>query len=469
MKLFWMGIVLSIIFLQGVQGIHITDDMYFTIEANKTTCADILIPDALGYSSVDKIDYIITSTTTRDWSDVGGGTINTVSTDHDNTHKFPVCFYGIGKEEGDCSDPFVITINSPTLGQTRSFDMGICVSEFSDVDIADIGAGDVADVLSNNVDFFDIGFESNTIYLTPGEQADLKLLLQSYGEFTIDVQLSGMSASPSNMVFTTTSTDPYEEKDFSIQAPSSEGEYEVNVNANIQGCSDSLCAKTAKLTVIVGDQQAPEFTVSIFPLNLNRKDLATVTYRMTIVNNGDAAEFTTNIILPTGITSNFNPSTYTIDSGSRKIVGFTITPQAASDSYEIKVTAALGDEFKEAISHLSVNEMVADVLRQAASSDNVDMNQVNNWVDNYQTTNYGDDVESYRSLQDVFNTDDNENNTNNNTNGHDDEPADFNLWWIVIPVVIIAVVIILFLLMRNKGSEKYFTPEEGRIRPLQTL
>ena len=120
MKQILVGVFVFILLVQGVQGI--TDNMHLTVFPNSTRCVDILIPDDLGYSSPQKIDYILSSTATSGWSDLSRETIRT---DSNNTVVFPVCFSGRMKQEGQCSGTFSIRVYAPELGQFRDFALSV--------------------------------------------------------------------------------------------------------------------------------------------------------------------------------------------------------------------------------------------------------------------------------------------------------------------------------------------------------
>lgn len=439
--------ILFVFLIPSVQALELTDNMYFTVQANSSRCVDIIIPDDLGYVSESKVDYIITSTATKEWSDLTDESI--VRASSDDVVKFPVCFFG----NAGCSDPFVITISSPELGRSRDFNAGVCVSDFEDLDIEDRGTSTVEDVINNNVDFFDLGFETDILYLQPGESKQIKGYVQSYGNFLIDLRASGVT--PTSLSVSTQENDPFHEIDFNIPAHV-EGEYEVVLSGNIRGCTDALCSKTSKLIVIVGSQ-APRFTVFILPKNVNVKTLIPIGYRMIVENNGDAAEFTTKIVLPADVTSNFQSQTFTLQKDGRKTINFLITPQRTQSSFDIKVTAVSGSVLKEASSQLSVNEMQTDALR---ASDSSTQGELNEWLNEYQTSEYGEDLESYRSLQDVFGSDTNDNTNTNNDDNSDvtTEPIGFDFTWVIIPVVIVGVILVVIIFMK-KRHEEYFTPQ----------
>ncbi|MFH1364284.1 MAG: hypothetical protein ABIH52_01380 [Candidatus Aenigmatarchaeota archaeon] len=472
MRLLWLGPVVMavcmILFVQQVQGLQLTNNMYFSITENASKCVDVILPDDLGYSSPDKIDYIISSTDDDDWVDISS---ERVRTDEENPVIFPVCFSGFMKQVGDCSDPFVVSIYSPDLDKKRDFNVGVCVSDYVDVDIADIGDGSVEDVLNRNVDFFDIGFESERVFLSPNEVKQISAFVESYGDFIIDVTANGLDINPSSMSVVTTEADPFKTLGFTIEAPELDGEYEVTLDANIHGCDDSFCSKSSTLVAIVGSE-APSFTVSVFPKTLNVKSIGSVLYRMTIENNGDTADFNTNIILPSGVTSNFEPDTYTIESGAKKVIVFIITPENRGTLYDIKVTATSNSVLKQDSSQLSVNEMQTDSLR-SSTADTTD--ELNDWLDDYQTSEYGEDLDAYRDLHDVFSTTGQPDDSDDVGDGNDDAgdlnegTPGFDYIWLIIPVVVVIVVLVIFMKKRGK-SEEYFTPDYPlRSSPLQTL
>jgi len=462
MKQLWVVFLFVILLVPGVQGLSLTDNMYFTLEPNTTRCVDIMIPDDLGYASNYKVDYEIDSTAQRGWSDLTDK--NIISTDENNTVRFPVCFYGLNKKEGDCSEPFKIIISAPELEKSREFNLGLCIAGNFDVDIEELDDGEtVEDVVNTNVDFFDLGFEDDMIYMSAGEERTVKLLVESYADLRIDIESNGLNINPASTSVLTSETDPLKELSFTLRAPDYNGEFEITVDGHIYGCEEALCSKTARLIAIVGEDP-PQFTLSIFPKTLNIKDPRAVLYSIVIENNGDAGEFQTGLSLPSGLTSNFEPQSITMDSGSKETINFVISPQAGESSYEIKATVVSNGVLKEDFSHLSVNEMQTDLLRASDGSEDVE-----NWLQEYENSSYGADLDTYRRLQDRLQGSNTTPVDNNTIPPEEPEPVDYT--WIVIPAVAVVVIVILLILFmsRKKKPDEFIPLEADRIRPVRTL
>ncbi|MFH1978230.1 MAG: hypothetical protein ABIJ92_02810 [Candidatus Aenigmatarchaeota archaeon] len=478
MKTVLAFVLVFFLIISSVQALQLRDGMHFTLQPNTTKCIEAMIPDDLGITSRDKIDYIITSTADRVWSDLSQDSI--IRTDANNTVIFPFCFFSAGHREGECSDPFIITLSAPDLGVSKDFHGGVCISGTSDFDIEkrDEASGEtVADVINNNVDFFDIGFEDSRLFATTGETVTLSVLVESYGRFIVDLKSeTDATINPADNTVVTSSTNPFHVVNFSVRAQTP-GEYEIVMKGEVRGC-DTLCSKSATATLIVTateeekeekQQTEPKFSVSIFPETLNVKNLNSVLYRIKVNNNGEDSNFSTRIFLPEGLTSTLNDATFPLKAGEEKTIPFVIKPGQAETSYEIKITVTSNQVVKQAFSQLSVNEMATDAQRRLeeldgyVSDEDFDeiSNQYDDWSSEYQNSEYGNDLEEYQDLQDIFNSAKPDPGIDpGHTPPTPPDPEQIDYMWIIIPIVIVIILVILVILYEKSRGGRELTLEE---------
>ncbi len=450
--------VSCILLFQTAYALQLQDGLFFTMPPDEIECIDIVLPDNMGVFGMGKIEYELTSTASSDWADLTEE--NIVRTDENNTVIFPMCFYSFGRQEGECSEPYVITIEAPALQLTKHWSGGACVSEFVDVDIGE--GNDSWDVINDNVDLFDIGFEEGVIYSEPGEIVNYELSLQSYANITLDLVAQSMDLiiSPMQRVVTFSSSDPQRTATFAVSAPVQTGRYNFTIRARMRDCgSMDLCTKYVQAELVVTDEIPDNagFTVSLFPNNINIRDLYPVLYRFTIQNGDTPRTFTTDITLPSGLSSTFEPETINLVANEKKIISFTITPSSASAFYEIRVTATSEGNMKQATSYLSTNEMLTDAIREAGSIE-TDQENVNNeldeWIERYRRSGYGENMDDYQRLKGTFS--DAKQGQGGQINGDNgDETGDGGILdniWIIVLVVVIVVAALIFLMYKKSGK-----------------
>lgn len=432
----------------------ISDNLFFSIPNDTLQCIEVTLPDDMdileeGISGT--AGYKIETTMGR-WGDL---TEQTVWTNENNTALIPICFRVKGKKPGECSEPFNISINSPEINRTKSWNGGICVSDYRDVDSSPESRGDVADVLNTEKDIFTIGFREPVKIGTPGEDVVFRLLFESYADVKLIVSVeSDVGVFPEKEVITLSKTSP--KKILDIKASAQSGEHEIIVSANIMNCYEDYCRKTSKAKLIISETipDSTGFRVRLFPENINVKYLDPVLFELTITNFGETADFET--ILLTQLESDFDPGTITLENEARTIF-FSVTPEEYSQSYELKATVRSGNTTKHAIAYLTTNEMLSDVAREMGeAAEPYDREAIgapfDDFVESYRENDYGQEIDDYKDLKTVM-----ANAKSGNATGDDiiiigdPEPEQGFDWLMIIIPIIIAILVIVIIIIYKKG------------------
>jgi hypothetical protein len=455
--------VAVVLLFAPAQALKLTDGLYFTVLPNSTAEVYFILPDDVG-AGMGKADYFIT--TASNWStDL---TQETQSTEENNTIIIPIRFFSSDKREGDCSN-YTVSVSSPQLGISRSWRGGVCLSKYSDVDIVRKAAATpqaVLDTLNENADLFSVGFRAYEKTVTPGSFS-VELLLQSQAGLSIDITADSPLLEKTSFFVQTGRA--AELKTVLLEGnAASPGIYDIKVTAKARNCSLGSCTKQASMRLVVSDS-APKggYSVSIFPENLDIKNLVPIPYSFTVQNNyGQEVSFLARLEKPLDLDSSFIVETLAIPALSETAVNFTVTPRNQTGLYEIKVIVSANDLEKEDSAYLSVNEMVSDVYRNA---DNVKSganssvkasvdSKVRSWYSSYSKSEYGSNTTAYSSVQDAIQSaksvPEEEVTEENQTEDADDQESQSNpLGIIVIPVVIGAGVLAALLFLRKRKGK----------------
>ncbi len=392
-----------------VSALRINDNLYFTISNDSVKCVDIFLPDDAGVFDLGLFEYVITSTSP--WGDL---TEQIVRTDENNTVLIPICFFGSEWPECQCSN-HTITISVPSLGISKTFRGGVCVSSIEDVDIVDDAGGQTPDqVLNTNMDMFSIGFQMPVQHAAPGETVTYRLFAESQADIVLDIifENSELSVIPAQAQAELDSSNPFELFDFNVTAPSQAGSYTFTITAAARDCTGNFCTKKARGTLNVGGTPSAGFSVNLFPKNLNVRELTSVRYEFSIQNFGEPENFTITGNIPQNLATDFRETTLFVGSKKIKSIKFSVTPAASSSLYEITISATgSGNNTKHATAYLSTNEMLTDPQRYAnsitGSTDNRSIinnvnNAMNSWQNSYSSNTYGADTGQYSSLQETL-------------------------------------------------------------------
>ncbi len=172
----------------SVQALPTSGNLYISIPNSTVKCANIVLPDDGGYFGLGSVDYVLTMTPDpRDtWSDLS---YQRVTTDENNTVIIPVCFSSVGRQLGNCSEPFTIHISAPAVGVDRVWHGGVCASRYPDFDTSDRGSvRPPSDSMAglDDVDIFTLGFQERKKYATPGQVIEFVLYKFDLEERTLE-------------------------------------------------------------------------------------------------------------------------------------------------------------------------------------------------------------------------------------------------------------------------------------------
>jgi len=420
--LIFLNIFLALVFPISVSALPSSGGLYLSISNESIKCVNIVLPDDGGYFGRGAVEYLITMTPDPEdtWSDLG---YHRVTTDENNTVVRPVCFSSIGKQLGTCANPFTLRISAPSAGVDKTWDGGACASDHEDVDTTSmagrgglgVGAGQPDPLAGlDSADIFAMGFSDSILYVTPEEQAEFSLWVQSFANLTIDLSASaqgGISLSPRSAVVVTGPGNDFHKLNFTVAPVMTDKSGSITIKGIVRDCGSALiCTRKSTAEVVVG-QTRPElvgFMASVFPENLNVRDLEPLTYRLTVNNMGDTDEFSIDADLPEDLTTTFVPTTITVPFGEYRTITFSVTPGSARSSYELDFSVTSSkDIVKPVTAYLSTNELLTDVQRsmdliiQNADPDTFDNanDEMSKWYRSYQDSDYGDDLSGYSSLQ----------------------------------------------------------------------
>lgn len=468
-----LALALTVLFTaQSAWAVYtLSDNLYLSIPNGTVECIKIYLPDDLGVSPPEKIDYMVTMEPSPlyTWGDVSE---EIHAADANNTVKTRVCFTSaINKEVGECGSPFTLKISAPDRPDlpNRTVKGGVCISEYRDIETTSVAPGqNTSDVINTGKDVFDMALDKRVRYAEPGNTTVFKLKAQSYADLVLQVSVDGVTASPDTFTLTTTESGTVQEQDITITAPQEKGEHAFTVNARMQGCTGQYCEKEVTGKLMVSDE-APEetgWTVSLFPNNINVKNLEPVEFEATVENKGQRATFYAEVLSAAG--TDFTPANLDIPQEGTRSVKFKVTPKEVSTTYEVAVKVTAGGLTKTKSSFLSVNEILTDSIRESeevksqnpGEAENVD-DSLDSFIDSYRTSDYGEEMGEYGSLKDTLNSARQKTRTGGQVNqtqptlppatiGGPEEPAGFDWTIVIIGIAAAAVIGVALFLYRKK-------------------
>ncbi len=385
--------------------------LYLSLKNDTTKCVDIVLPDDLGVleAGIRGTKEYMLSTTAGDWADL---TLQIVRTDENNTVLIPICFSTIGKVQGECSEDFSINIASAEINKSKTWQGGVCVSRFEDIDTgAKPPSQTVQEALNEKKDFFAITFKKDTIYAKPGERVQFTLLFNSYADIETDIRIDSFAQlEPRFVTLKTDRSNPRREINITA-AGMGMNEYVLDVTAKIKYCLGSYCEKktSGKLITAESVPETSGFTVRLFPENINIKYLDPVLYELVIKNADKTADYGAALSVPAGMETDFKPKTISLKPDEEISLFFTVMPKEVSRVYEIKATVKSGNATKQAVSYLSTNEVLTDAMREFETTVFNDSGKanaelaLNRFMDEYKKSGYGNDIGSYTAYRATVN------------------------------------------------------------------
>lgn len=437
-----------------------SDGLYISMEPDSVKTVIVTLPDDSGAVLKGKNEYTVTlePLPNETWADFSE---QVVRTDENNTVLIPIRFSTLGKEEGECSSNFTLTIDSVRTVE-RKIPGEVCVSKYPDVDERDGGT-----------DLFDISVDRNMKYLTPGEKAEFTVYIQSYADINLDLSVEGdVEGYLTRENVRLNESHPRDQVELLVQ-PEEIGEYRLRVVGDVEGCSESVCSKRVDLGIVVKEEKQEEggFAVSLLPRNVNLRGLRPVDYKILIYNSGDRATFDVSVEVPEGLKTDFQGRSIVVGEDSSGSVEFQVEPTEAPSFYNLAATISSGNVTKSVDSHLSTNEMLTDSLRDVEQTEGANRSrassEVDSWYSDYKNQSYGKGLEEYSRLKGRLDKmkgrkKKKEPEKNGGENGEDKQPgpAGPDIGAIIIPVVILivagAAVFVYFFKIRATEEEEFY-------------
>jgi hypothetical protein len=427
-------------------------------------CVYINLPQDLGMGAVNqKSETIIESNKDNSpWVDT---TYSKVVIEPGVQNKNPVCFYYSGRDEGEFSF-YSIKLSSLGLGVSNSISGGLCISNYSDVDtgVAVANGTDICRLLNENADIIDLSFGEDMAQAKPGEVVSKTLYITSYANLRIRLSIAtNLQNDFGEPVVTTSPSKPMISKTFKIKAPDHEGNFDMTVLAQADGCNIQACKKQKESFISVNQSNKEGFAISVIPRNINLKQPGDVVFRFVISNHEDAKDFTIEVTSEPSTAIEPVNKTINVDKDDEKTALFTVT--TGNDklyTVSFKITTASEERIETA--YVSIGELLTDALRYSDEVESIaspDLKEEiikarNDYENKYNQTSYGDDLKDYEDFQKTL--DDAKMSTENGGNGNNTTPpkpvdGGFNFMFIVIPVVIVVAVLLLFIAFKKAKSD----------------
>ncbi len=301
----------------------------------------------------------------------------------------PVCFNTDGRRKGDNA---VLTFNIDAPQSNITFNYGICVSEFEDMDM-DITGYNPCESTSTHTDIFSMYLLENNIYANPGEKIETELLVSS----DMDISVSLDKESGPKMVIGKTSVELPGQERISIEmdAPSSLGLYNFTITGKVDGCDSPSCTRTALGILHVTDAQEG-FSVHVSPESKNVIGIRPATFFLTIDNFEKTGTFKIGIETDNEIETDFTDREMVIAGGSKNTIPIVAVPKNKDHKlHVIKISAENEDGKKHAVgATLTVDEALSDINRAAENDPNV-RNDADVYTDIYES---GADIDDWEDI-----------------------------------------------------------------------
>ncbi|MCD6496273.1 MAG: hypothetical protein J7K54_03310 [Candidatus Aenigmarchaeota archaeon] len=347
----------------------------------------------------------------------------------DNIVSVPVCFSAVSRALGDEGN-IHITVSTPR--GNISYDYGVCVAQYSDVDITEGAAtGSPCDVMGGHTDLFSASFTQPEMYARPGESAVFNLILDSSTDMTVSIaKASGDVQMRASETYAQLGGGQ-QEIQVEVNAPSAAGDYPFSVSVNAEGCSIDDCSRTVDGILHVADASATPkagFFIWLSPKTKSITGQQSTQFVARVQNYGEGQEVTVMVTADEGLDTDFSPYTVFIEKGQSKSIPFNVRPsENAKASYKITAVAQGKDGTKRsAKSWLTVDEMVADADKLGQDD----------FIKKY-NENGGASLEDWEELESLTG-----NVIDNSDIVFDEPPPGPGLWVYIIAAVIVAAIAI---------------------------
>ncbi|MBN2330818.1 MAG: hypothetical protein JXC85_03310 [Candidatus Aenigmarchaeota archaeon] len=351
----------------------------------------------------------------------------------------PLCFSAKGRKLGDQANIHV-TVDTPE--GNVSYDYGICVGKYDDVDVLDGSAGgNACDAMAGHTDIFSASFVQPDQYADPGEAVSFMLLLDSSLPLTLEIAKGTQEMSIVASKSSVAAGGGQQEVELKVVAPGTVGDYDFIVVVSAQGCEISDCQRAVRGVLHVRQaSDAPQsgFFAWLTPETKSIMGQQTTMYVLKFQNYGEGQELSASVALEYGLESDFSPYSVFLAKGESRSITFTVRPTTADiNTYKLTavVTGADGGK-RSADAWLTVDEMVAD-------ADKLDQD---GFIADYEASG-GASLEDWEELRSVTGA---VPGSDGRTPGATTAPAETNyvLWIVTAVVIVIIAVLILFIYKR---------------------
>jgi len=334
---------------------------YFSVKPDKELCTTIV------FGQHGRGEYTLTAKEPV----TGGGWIDNHFTSFvagpDNIIVVPICFSAKGRKVGNQANIHV-TVSTPSSGNL-TYDYGICVSKYEDVDIVEGEAtGDACDRMGGHTDIFSAALAQPERYADPGEIVTYTLVLDSGLPLTLEIA-KGTEAMRITASKTSVEAGAGQQQvPLQIAAPSTAGDYDFIVMVSVQGCNIADCQKAVRGVLHVrkvAEKPQAGFYAWLTPETKSIIGQQSTMYVLKFQNYGDSQQLTASVSLEAGLESDFSPYSVYLSKGESKSITFTVRP-TTTDRKTYKLSAVVtGDDGtkRSADAWLTVDEMVADASK----------------------------------------------------------------------------------------------------------
>ncbi|MEM5871414.1 MAG: hypothetical protein QW051_00920 [Candidatus Aenigmatarchaeota archaeon] len=423
-------------------------------------CIYVNLPYDLGLDTLDETSEMIISVNKQEspWADI---TYNKVVINPGMLNKNPICFYYEDTEEGEFSF-YNIQLYSKDLNISKSIFGGFCVSKYEDVDILHINntTKDVCKLLNENADIFDITFDEDVTQAKPGEIISKKVYITSYANLKIKLSIAtNLQNDFGESIVSTSPNKPTVVKNFKIKAPEKEGNFEIIINAQIEGCKIKACKKQKTTTISVNStKMKKDFSVSVVPQNINLKDARETVFSVNIFSYEDTKDFLIEVSSEPEMEIISNKRTITVEKNEEKTAIFKVIP-GNQTLYKIEFKIKTEKSEKTLTSYLSIGELLTDALRYSEAIENTVTPNLREEIRNarisyeekYNLSSYEESINEY---DDFLNTIDELKKTSEKDSEEEitqemQPRQELNLMFFAIPIIVIIAILLIFLIFKK--------------------
>lgn len=452
--------LLAVIILLSISVVsaNLEDGKIYKLNSGNSKCVDVEIPDDFGV--VDTLTDFLIKSNCGTWCDLSEAI---VTTDFSNHIIVPVCITADG-DIGD-SKQFSISITD-NLGNSKSYDYGVCVSKSEDEDSVSSIGEDVCGQADIKQDYFSLSINPETIYAPKNGEFEYEVKLLAQGRFDIEVE----SVTTGKKWNIQTEKGVWESRKQKISSPPRNDV--LKVVAKIRDCKLPSCIKEAKAQIILGDGKASgDFSIDLQPETFSVKKGETITYSLNIVNYGDQKDYKIRVFLDNGLETDFQEQTLPVLTSRN--VNFKVT---AKDSGNLKVVVEAAGTSKSRTASISLNELVEDI-KDAVDSERIPdkiKKDTIGWLERNKNEDIEDQVDSWNDLiegegereycgNNICESGENPKNCSKDCKeGDSNVSAGVDIVYIIIPIIIIVIILFYVFYRKRKSLDDYDEYQEER-------